>query len=125
MEIYKMKKDELVDYLERILNSIKKTDEYVDNVYNFCNIDIIDTPIFEETSKRVDLIFELICKSVSKTKKEYEVKFDTISWFFYEYFKPDREMTKENAMMWDKNMTPLCYDLDSLADYLLEKINFN
>jgi len=118
-----MKKEELTDYLEQILNSIKNVDEYVDNAYNICKVELVNTPLFEEHSHNIDLLFTIICKSVSKNKKEYELNYETITWFFYEYFKPDREMTKENARMWDKNKTPLCYDIDSLASYLLENKN--
>ena len=117
-----MNKEPLKAYLTQMLNIIDDTDKFMDDTYKICKIDFIEFPLFNNYSNSLDLNIKLISSMFAKSKEEYDELYDIINWFFFEYrlkLKDNNlEMIKENAQCWDKDKNPICYDIESLGDYI-------
>jgi hypothetical protein len=84
-----------------IIDSLKKTDEDLNKLYKL-NVDLTE---FVEP-------YQLI---VSKLLREIygDEGYDWFSWFCYE-----RDFGEKELGAWDENNNPICYDVESLWQYL-------
>lgn len=84
-----------------IIDSLKKTEDDINKLYKL-NVDLTE---FVEP-------FELI---MSKLLREIygDEGYDWFSWFCYE-----RDFGEKELGAWDENNNPICYDVESLWQYL-------
>jgi hypothetical protein len=92
---------------------------YIYDLY-FIGFDITDNKKFPINNLVYDMFIETM-------KSQYnEEGLEWISWYIYEYSPPD-ELNFEKWMYpdkepgaWDVDGTPICYNIDSLYDYINE-----
>jgi len=118
-----MTKDVLKQYVGRIKQLIDQSDEFVTNAYDMCNIDFTQSTLYDANARLVDLCITMICDIYTSSKQERELLYESITWFFYEYYytckSSGNEMSIQTASMWDKDKNPICYDIDSLCDEIM------
>lgn len=117
-----MEREELKEKLIKINDIINKTNEFIDISYSQLKIDFVETELFQSYGIVLDMLFDQIAETINVNSKEKI--FDTLTWYFFEYkFQIENfgnsEFSKETAKMWDENDNPICYDIDSLTDYLI------
>lgn len=122
-----MNKEVLKNYLNKIQELIDQSDKFIENTYDLCKIDFIDSTLYSSYAQAIDMCFDMICDIFTNNDKDKEGLFDTITWFFFEYYynckSKDVEMCIDNASMWDKDKNPICYDIDTLCDYIMSYNN--
>lgn len=108
-----MNKQEFKGEIIKLIEANIKQDEYINNLYSL-GIDIIES----EMLMNYETVFDIAVKALIPD----EEKRDTFYWYIFEYTSilDGRTPCIENAEMWDKDNNPICYDLDSLIDYLYE-----
>ena len=122
-----MNKEQLIEYLNEFSEIVDKADDFITKSYEVTGIEFIGTNIWNCYQESLDLTAKIICESFSNSKESYDKLLDTLFWFFYEYKdmlkSSNKNMCKENAEMWDNNGNPMCYDINSLANYFIEYEN--
>lgn len=111
----KMTKENFKQIITQIIDTYQENEDYVDQLLNL-KIDLIETPLYECSGKFLDLLVNILIEDCNKK--------DVFYWYIFEYLPQLKEEDKlpcqRNAQMWDENNNPMCYDLDSLVDYLYE-----
>ncbi len=108
-----MNKQEFKKEIEELISIDTSQCEFIEKMSDI-GVEVIDSQGFENYNK----VFDIAVKSIITD----ENKQDTFYWYLYEYlpkFNGSRT-TVNDAEMWDENNNPMCYDLDSLVDYLYE-----
>jgi len=117
-------RNELKDVLLRWEKTLDEKNCIIDMINDNLQIDITDSPIVLSFDEMEQLALEGIAHQITEDKKEFEKVLDTLTWYYYEYrywvLRYDAELCETKTKMWTEDNTPICYDLDSLIDYLLK-----
>jgi len=105
-------KEVFKDKLKSLISIIRETEEFIDKIDEL-GLDLSDSPLYIGYSKMSRLYEEELLIGD-------EVAIETFDWYLYEYLPSLKEKTpsEETARMWDKNKKPICYDFNSLCDFL-------
>lgn len=111
----KMTKEKFKQIITQIINIYQETETYIDQLLDL-KIDLIETPLYEYSVKFLDLLVDILIEDDNKQEVFYGYIFE----YLPQLKEEGRVPCQINAQMWDENNNPMCYDIDSLVDYLYE-----
>lgn len=117
------KKEDLVVILKDIGKVIDEFDQFIDKASK-CGFELRDdSSLWKYYDFTLDTLFKTIILSGVCDKKQVDEAKEMIGWFFFEYRERVKveDMSIETAEAYDAQNNPICYDFDSLAQYLLDE----
>ena len=115
--------EELCKNLKEVMVWNNTNDEFMDKLYNI-GIVVSNSWILEKQTRAENMVFKYLSQSIASSQEDVDKIRETLNWFFYEYLfelkLSKKKPCKETAAMWDEQNNPICYDFESLSDYLIK-----
>lgn len=113
-----LSKDRIIEVIRNLIKYYDAWEKALEKARDL-GIDLSESPFDDLFHKAQE---NAVTMMYPRDKKAADAIRDTISWFIYEYrdMLGGRPMCKANAMCFEQDGTPICYDVRSLADYIIK-----
>jgi len=102
-----------------ILKKYLEISEYITDLYHI-GFDILDNPKFPIQNLVYDMFIEILQSTYNEEGVEW-ISFYIFEYSSYDRLNPEEWMyPKKEPSAWDADKNPICYNIDSLYDYVTE-----